>query len=73
MIKDNFQMVSHKNYNLNVNENNVMFLTSKLVLHFIDGFTSEMNSQSIAYLLLGNAHIYWIWDLEGAVHSIWDL
>ncbi len=50
-----------------------MFLTSKLVSCFIDGFTSGMKSQSIAYLLLGSAHIYWILDLEGEVHSIWDL
>ena len=32
-----------------------------------------MKSQSIAYLLNGSEHIYWIWDLEGEVHSIWDL
>ena len=50
-----------------------MFLTSKLVLCFIDGFTSKMKSQSITYLLLGSARIYWILDLEGEVHSIWDL
>ena len=51
-----------------------MFLTSKLVLCFVDGFTSKMKSQSIVdYLLLGSARIYWILDLEGEVHSIWDL
>jgi hypothetical protein len=27
----------------------------------------------MAYLLGGSAHIYWIWDLEGEVHLIWDL
>jgi hypothetical protein len=32
-----------------------------------------MKSQSIAYLLNGSEHIYWIWDLEGEVHSIWDV
>ena len=32
-----------------------------------------MKSQSIACLLHGSEHIYWIWDLEGEVHSIWDL
>ena len=26
-----------------------------------------------AYLLNGSEHIYWILDLEGEVHSIWDL
>ena len=62
-----------QNYNLNINEDFVMFLTSKLIMCFIDGFTSGMKSQSIAYLLIGSAHIYWILDLEGEVHSIWDL
>ena len=66
-------MVSHKDYNLNVNEDFVMFLTSKLLTCFIDGFTSGMNSQSIAYSLIGSAQIYWTLDLEGEVHSIWDL
>ena len=66
-------MVSHKNDNLNVNKDLVMFLTSKLITCFIDGFTSGMKSQSIAYLLIGSAHIYWNLDLEGEVHSIWDL
>ena len=37
------------------------------------GFTLKMNSQSIAYLLNGSEHIYKILDLEGEVHSIWDL
>jgi hypothetical protein len=32
-------MVSQKNYNLSVNEGFVMFLTSKLITCFIDGFT----------------------------------
>jgi len=32
-----------------------------------------MESQSIVYLLNVNEHIYWIWDLEDEVHSIWDL
>jgi hypothetical protein len=31
-----------------------------------------MESQSIAYLFNGSEHIYWILDLEGEVHSIWD-
>ena len=54
-----FQMVSHTNYNLNVNEGFIMFLTSKLITCFIDGFISEMKSQSIASSLMGSAHIYW--------------
>ena len=64
-------MVSHKNYNLSANEGFVIFLTSKLITCFIDGFTSKMKSQSIAYLLNGSEHIYWILDLEDEVHSIW--
>ena len=68
-----FAMVGHKTYNLNANEDFVIFLTSKLITWFIGGFTLKMKSQSIAYLLNGSEHIYWIWDLEGEVHSIWDL
>ena len=63
-------MVSHKTYNLNINEDFVFFFTSKLITCFIDGFTSRMKSQSIAHLLVGSAHIYWILDLDGEVHSI---
>ena len=66
-------MISHKNHNLNVDEDYVMVLTSKLVLHFINGFTPRMTSQSLAYLLLGSAHMYWISNLKGEVQSIWDL
>ena len=62
-----------QNHKLNVNENFVIFLTSKLIKCFIDSFTSGMKFQSIAYLLIGSAHIYWILDFEGEVHSIWDL
>ena len=40
-----FQIVSHKNYNLNANDDFVMFFTSKLITCFIDGFTSSMKSQ----------------------------
>jgi hypothetical protein len=53
-----FQIVGHKNYNLGVNEDFVMFLTSKLMTCFIDGFTSKMKSQSIVYLLIRSAYIY---------------
>jgi hypothetical protein len=49
-----------------------MFLISKLITCFIDGFTSRMKSQSIAYLLIGSAYInaYLMLDLEGEVRSI---
>jgi hypothetical protein len=58
------------NYNLSANEGFVIFLTSMLITCVIDGFTSEMKSQSIAYLLNESDHIYWIVDLENEVHSI---
>jgi hypothetical protein len=64
-------MVSHKYYNLNAKWGFCHFLTSKLITCFIDGFTSRRKSQSIAYLLNGSEHIYWILDLETEVHSIW--
>ena len=66
-------MASHNNYNLNARDVFVIFLTSKLFTCFIGGFTLKMNSQSIAYLLNENEHIYWILDLEDGVHSIWNL
>ena len=65
--------VSHKNYNLGANEGFVMFFIFKLITWSIDGFTLKMKSQSIAYFLNESEHIYWIWNLEGEVHSIWDL
>ena len=51
-------MVSHKHYSLNANEGFAIFLTSKFITCFIEGFTSKMKSQSIAFLLNGNEHIY---------------
>jgi hypothetical protein len=63
----------NKNYNLSANEGFVIFLTSHLIICLIGGFTLKIKSQSIAYLLNGSEHIYWTWDLEGEVHSIWDL
>ena len=33
----------------------------------------KIKFQSIAYLLNGCEHIYWIWNLEDEVHSIWDM
>ena len=37
-------MVSHTNYNLNANGGFVVFLTSKLITCFINGFTLKKNS-----------------------------
>jgi len=50
-----------------------MFFTSKLIICFIDGFTSKVKYQLIAYSLNGSEHIYWILDLEDEVHSIWAI
>ena len=66
-------MVSHKNYNLSANKDFIILLTSKLITCFIGDFTSKMKSQSIAYLLNGSEHIYWIWNLADEVHAIWNL
>src|ERR1700738_720627 len=40
-------IVSDKNYNLNGNEDFVIFLTSKLISCFIDGFTLKMKSSQL--------------------------
>lgn len=48
-----------------------MFLTSKLLTHFIDGFILKTKSQFIVYLLNDNEHIYWILNLEDEMYSIW--
>ena len=53
-------MVNRKIYNLNANEGFEIFLTSKLLTCFIGDFTSTMIPKSIAHLLIGNEHIYWI-------------
>ena len=66
-------VVSHKNHNLSANEGFVIIFTSKLTICFIGSFTLKMKSQSIAYLLNESEHVYWILDLDGEVHSIWDL
>ena len=65
-------ILSHKNYNLDANEGFVIFLTSKFITYFIDGFTLKRKSQSITCLLNGSEHIiYWIVNLEMKVHPIW--
>ena len=60
-----------QNYNLNANEDFVIFLTSKLITCFISCFISKMKSPSIVYLLSESQHKYWILDLEDEVHSVW--
>jgi hypothetical protein len=66
-------MIGHKNYNLNVNEDFVMFLTFKLITSFIEGFIFGMKSQWIAYVLIVIAYLCWILDLEDEVYLIWNL
>ena len=58
-------MANYKNHKLNVDGGFVIILTWR--------FHSEIEFQSIAYLLNGSEHICWILDLEDEVHSIWDL
>ena len=48
-------------------------MTSKFITSSFDAFTSKMTSRSITYLFKGSECIYYILDLEGEVHSIWDL
>ena len=48
-------------------------IISKLSTCFIDDFTLKIKSQSIFYLLNESEYIQWILNLEGEVHSIWDL
>ena len=66
-------MASHKNYNLSGSKGSIWFLTSNLFTCFIGSFTLKMKSQSIAYLLNESEHKYWILNLEGEVHLVWDL
>ena len=67
-------MVGRKIYSLNANEGFVILVTSKLFTCFIGNFTLTMKPQSIAHLLNRcELILYWILDLEGEVHSIWDL
>ena len=41
------------------------------MFHWRFHFVNEI--QSIVYLLNQSEHVYWIWDLENEVHSLWDL
>ena len=51
-----------------------MFITCFIVIHLHPfGLTLGRKSQSIAYILRGNEHVYWTWGLQGEVHQIWDL
>ena len=63
-------MVSHKNKTLVLMRVFVMFLTSKFITCFIDGFTSKRKSHSVAYLLNGSEHIHWILNLENEMHMV---
>ena len=62
-------MVSHKNYDLGANEG-FDFQINYMVYWQFD-FENEIPTNCL--LLNGCEHKYWIWDLEGAVHSIWAL
>ena len=66
-------MASHKNCNLGASEGSVILLISTLIACFNDNLILIMKFQSLACLLNGSEHIYWILDLECEVHSIWHL
>jgi hypothetical protein len=51
-------MVRHKNDNLSANEGFATFSTSKLIICFINGLTSKMKSEPIAYFPNENEHVY---------------
>src|SRR5450631_1750901 len=51
-------IVRNKNYNLNANEDFVIFLTSKLITCFLGGFTLKMkSSQLLIYSMEVNIYI----------------
>src|ERR1700738_3562495 len=57
-ITKSLSIVSDKNYNLSGNEDFVIFLTSKLITCFIDGFTLKMkSSQLLIYSMEVNIYI----------------
>jgi hypothetical protein len=58
---------------VNANEGFVIFLTCQLHIWFIGGFTSKMKAQLIGYLLNGREHIYWLLDLDGEMHTQYEL
>jgi hypothetical protein len=63
-----------QNYHVIANEDFFTSLTFKLIFTcFINSFSSRKKAQSIAYLLSGSEHVYWIVGLEVKVHSIWVL
>ena len=57
-------MLSHNVFSLCVNEGFVTFFTSNIFTCFIDGFTSKMKSQSMAYLLSGTDIYIEFWTLK---------
>ena len=70
-------MVSHKNYHLNANEEYFISLTSKLITHFIDSFTSGWNpNQLLICQVEVNIYIYIYmksWALKLICTQIWVL
>jgi len=66
-------MVSHKNYNLSANEGFVMFLTSKFVTCFIDGFTlKRKSSQLLIYSMEVNFYIgFWTLKMKCTQYGLY--
>ena len=61
----------NKDYSLNTNEDFIIFLISKLITYFIDGFILGMKSQNCLFYQVVVQDIHWFLNLEGEVHSIW--
>lgn len=58
-----FQIISHKNYHFNLNDEFFISLTSKLMSSCTDCFTLGMKSQSLVCLLSASEYIYIYWNL----------
>jgi hypothetical protein len=62
-------MVSHNNYTLNGNEAFVMFLTSKLITCFIDGFTNQL----VIYSMELNIYIgFWTSKMKCTQYGLYE-
>lgn len=68
-----FQIISHKNYHFNLNDEFFISLTSKLMSSCTDCFTLGMKSQSLVCLLSASEYIYiyiGIWALKSRCFSV---
>ena len=70
-------MVSHIHYNINANEDFVIFLLPSwlhALLTFIYMLSVSLDEWNPGqFLMRGSEHVYSLLGLQGEVHSIWDL